>query len=396
MLKRILLLISIVMGAGIAISACTGQNEVELTLIAENMMLSTEVAGMQATATWAADRLDATAAAMQTDTFRAEQQQAGMQSTLVARGTPVEFVSANLPMPQTQFPTRTPLPGSFGITQPLTSPDAVQPPVFSAQGTPNAPAQPVANSPLSNVVMSSGVDENGCAAAPTAQFSPQTLEIYVVATAASITAGQEIVSRWNYNGQEVIAHSWTPDYSTNNPECIWFFIDQTEVTFGTGSWNVVVEIDGQLAAGPIPFAIAADASNLSAGIAASTESTGAASNAVESTADAALTNLVMASGVGSDGCATGITSQFSSSTAELYVVATASNIPAGTRIIASWELNGQQIASYDWTPDYTISQECIWFFVDQTAFAFTAGSWSVTLTAEGLGVGGQVAFTIVG
>lgn len=384
------------MAAGIAISACTGQNEVELTLIAENMMLSTEVAGMQATATWAADRLDATAVAMQTDTFRAQQQQSGMQSTLVARGTPVEFVSANLPVPQTQFPTRTPLPNNSGVTQPLTSPDAVQPPVVSAQVTPGAPTQAVVNSPLSNVVMSTSVDENGCAAAPTVQFSPQTSEIYVVATAAGITAGQEFVSRWSYSGQEVITHTWTPDYSTSSAECIWFFIDQTEVTFGTGSWTVVLEIDGQLAAGPIPFAIAADASNLSGGIAASTESTGTAANAIESTTDAALTNLVMASGVGSDGCATGITSQFSSSIPELYVVATASNVPAGTRIIASWELNGQQIASYDWTPDYTITQECIWFFVDQTAFAFTPGSWRVTLTAEGLNVGGQVTFTIVG
>lgn len=398
MLKRILTIVSVLLAAGIAITACTGQNEVELTLIAENMMLSTEVADARATGTWAADRLAATSVAMQTDVYRAQQQQDDMQSTLVARGTPIEYVSANMPAPLTPYPTRTPLPDNSGNNPTTGNMDTARAPVVSAQVTPGVGGQPVTNpnSPLSNAVMTTSVDANGCAVGAATQFTPQTQEIYVVAVASSISRGQQYTSRWMYNGQEMIAHQWTADYSVDSPECIWFFIDQTEVTFGAGNWSVTLEVDGQVAAGPIPFVISGDASNTSAVETDSANPETAVVSSAQSSTNAGFSNLVMATGVGSNGCATNTTSQFSSSAAELYVVATANNIPAGTRIIASWQLNGQEIASYDWTPDYNITQECIWFYVDQTAFPFTAGSWSVSLTAEGLGVGGQVSFTITG
>ncbi|MBC7870954.1 MAG: hypothetical protein H7Y09_08955 [Chitinophagaceae bacterium] len=105
-----------------------------------------------------------------------------------------------------------------------------------------------------------------------------------------------------------------------------------------------------------------------------------------------LSEVVTSSGVGADDCATGVTNQFTTTTAEIYVVAVANNIPEGTTISSRWLQNGTEVALFPVTFNF-IEQACIWFFATSTDFAFTAGSYTVSLEVNGT-VAGQTTFTI--
>jgi hypothetical protein len=109
----------------------------------------------------------------------------------------------------------------------------------------------------------------------------------------------------------------------------------------------------------------------------------------------ALVNFQMAPVVGSDDCAVNPTSDFSTSDAEIYIVATGVNIPAGTNIAARFSVGGQEI-NHDFTPDFAIDGACIWFFIDQADVEFRAGTWSVELELNGAPASPPIPFTITG
>ncbi|MDX1993823.1 MAG: hypothetical protein SF029_15660 [bacterium] len=105
-----------------------------------------------------------------------------------------------------------------------------------------------------------------------------------------------------------------------------------------------------------------------------------------------LTNIVTSSGVGADDCAASPSSQFTTSTQEIYVVATA-NLTSGTTVLSRWLQNGTEVATFDFTYEFNVSGSCIWFFANQSDFAFTPGSYTVSLEVNGV-VAGQTTFTI--
>lgn len=94
--------------------------------------------------------------------------------------------------------------------------------------------------------------------------------------------------------------------------------------------------------------------------------------------------VVTATGVGDDDCAVGTTSVFSPSTAQIYVVATGFNIAAGTTIQSSWFRGDTALTSFDFAPDNAVNGACIWFFADQTDFAFDVGTYRVDLLIGGV------------
>ncbi|MCC6802526.1 MAG: hypothetical protein IT319_06560 [Anaerolineae bacterium] len=107
-----------------------------------------------------------------------------------------------------------------------------------------------------------------------------------------------------------------------------------------------------------------------------------------------LTNLTLTDTVGSDDCAIGSTNQFTTSTTDIYVVATANNVQPDTTLSATFSLEGQVIQTYPWTPGFEIDGACIWFHLPSDEVTFTPGNWSVTLTVNGASVGAPLAFTI--
>lgn len=113
------------------------------------------------------------------------------------------------------------------------------------------------------------------------------------------------------------------------------------------------------------------------------------SGIIPDTADtgAALTDIVTAPGVLPDDCAQSPTSQFTTNTAEIYVVARAQNISSGTTLTSRWLQEGTEVATFDFTPDFEIDDACIWFFIDQSDVTFISGTWSVALDINGAQVG---------
>lgn len=107
----------------------------------------------------------------------------------------------------------------------------------------------------------------------------------------------------------------------------------------------------------------------------------------------ALTNIVMARGVNNNDCAQSVVTDFTTSDAEIYVVATAMNIVPGTTITARYQIGGNEVV-HSFTPDFNINENCIWFYTDQTETVFTPGSWNVQLDINGQPAGQPIPFSI--
>lgn len=112
------------------------------------------------------------------------------------------------------------------------------------------------------------------------------------------------------------------------------------------------------------------------------------------TGSATLTGIVMATGVGPNDCALSTTSRFTPASERIYVVATASNVVSGTRLTSRWKRGMDEVASFDFVPDFDINGACIWFFIDQTDAEFTAGRWGVVLEINGVPASPEIEFTI--
>jgi hypothetical protein len=221
----------ILIAFGLVLAGCQRQNEVELTLVAQNISLETQIAEVRQTATVDAERLQITLEYMGTLVGRAEGQQALIQATQVARVTQ----------------------GSLPLATPFMTVDAASLTTPQDQAlitpTPNS-GQPG----LTDVVMAPGVGSNDCALNPTSAFSTSTEEIYVVATGVNIPAGTNIAARFSIAGQE-IRHEFTPDFAIDG-NCLWFFIDQNDLIFTAGTWSVTLELNNVAVTSPIAFTIA--------------------------------------------------------------------------------------------------------------------------------------------
>lgn len=96
-----------------------------------------------------------------------------------------------------------------------------------------------------------------------------------------------------------------------------------------------------------------------------------------------------------DGCAVAPVSSFSAGVERIYATARALNIRAGTQMAADWLYNGTLIyQSESWTVSADDDDFCLWFYVEPDDFAFSAGSWSVQLYANGVAIQPPAAFTI--
>lgn len=116
----------------------------------------------------------------------------------------------------------------------------------------------------------------------------------------------------------------------------------------------------------------------------------------ETPGEPSLYNMVMAEGVGDNDCALSSTTTFAGTAEKIYIVATAANIAPGMTLGAQWSSEGTQLVSQDFTPDFAINQNCIWFYADQTDFTFAPGNYTVQMTINGSNVGQPVPFTITG
>ncbi len=106
-----------------------------------------------------------------------------------------------------------------------------------------------------------------------------------------------------------------------------------------------------------------------------------------------LSQIELATQVGSDDCAINPTTSFSASATDIYVVAVA-NIAANSNLTATFSANGQEVKTYPWKPGFAVHNKCIWFHLPASDVAFTPGNWTVTLAVDGQQIGQPTAFVI--
>lgn len=107
-----------------------------------------------------------------------------------------------------------------------------------------------------------------------------------------------------------------------------------------------------------------------------------------------LSQVSVSSSVGSNDCATGAASQFSTSTPQLYAVGIANNFPAGISVTFNW-LRGQELVYSDsFTWELAVDDVCIWYFVTSEDFAFLSGNYTVTFESDGSPIAPSVNFVL--
>lgn len=107
-----------------------------------------------------------------------------------------------------------------------------------------------------------------------------------------------------------------------------------------------------------------------------------------------LTETSVSTSVGSNDCATGITAQFSETSAMIYAVGTANNFVPGTTVTFNWLREGAVVFSDSFTWDFAIDGRCIWYFVTSDEFVFTPGNYTVAFESNGVPIGTPITFTI--
>ncbi len=219
------------------LAACARDDKVELTLVATQVALNTQIAAIRQTATVGAERIQVTVEYMATQVRSAEVQNDQLRATLVSRGIDPQTFTNIDPLSITPVP---------GVTNNAAQPEA------TFEAIPLITPTPGDGPTLTNIVMSENVGDDDCAVGPTSTFTTSAQQIYIVATALNIQPGTAIVSRWQIGGQEIV-HDFTPDFEIDQ-NCIWFFIDQVDTAFTPGNWNVQLEINGS-PVGTVNFSI---------------------------------------------------------------------------------------------------------------------------------------------
>lgn len=225
-------------------AACSGgSSNTELTLVAQNLALATQIADVRSTATVEADRLRVTAVYIETAVAQSQTQNQRLSATIQALGGNSALVA---PISASLTPAFGANPAGAEATVDAAMPAGDQT-AAAATSTPRTPA-------LFNAVTARGVGANDCALASVTSFTTADTNIYIVATASNITPGTMLASRWYLEGSQVIAHDFTPDFAIDQ-NCVWFYIDSTETAFTPGNWTVQLEINGQPAGEPVAFTI---------------------------------------------------------------------------------------------------------------------------------------------
>ena len=107
-----------------------------------------------------------------------------------------------------------------------------------------------------------------------------------------------------------------------------------------------------------------------------------------------VSNAQLATSPGEDDCGTGFSTTFTNNTPEIYITVFIQSALPNTLFESEWKRGDTTVGIFSYTPDFAISEACIWFFADQSDFAFEAGDYSVTLLANGQPITPVLPFTI--
>lgn len=239
----------------ITLVACGEIRTDRRTLEAQLNFHETRRAALYTTATVAIERELIVVEDAQTQVARAKAQQAGMLSTLEARGVDISILPLAATLPS--YPTQPTVPPQFGeptalpVTQPVAAPQVTP---FTMTPANTVVPQIATTNSLRSIAMARGVDDNDCATGITDIFNTETERIYIVVQAIDIQSGMVITSRWLRDDIELVTFNFTPDFHIEDA-CVWFFADQTDFDFMPGNYSIILEVNSIPASQPIPFTI---------------------------------------------------------------------------------------------------------------------------------------------
>ncbi|MGJ3239654.1 MAG: hypothetical protein ACFE0Q_13170 [Anaerolineae bacterium] len=254
------------------LSACADAG-VSLTAEANYLMASTQITDLRITATVQSARAATTLDFLGTRGAVEATRSIFLEETLVATGfapdtlaTQRQAILGSSPTPTT---TNTPLPEiteeTIGIQGDARESLILPTPIEVTINAPNPTATPLSVAPptpdlgalqLGDLVTATGTGEDGCGTGITSIFNDDVPEIYVILPTFNLSANTyNFAARWQRDGQAVgPVYEFTPDYDAD-ALCIWFFVDPSDFAFEAGNYSVAIDINGQLAAGPVPFLI---------------------------------------------------------------------------------------------------------------------------------------------
>lgn len=101
-----------------------------------------------------------------------------------------------------------------------------------------------------------------------------------------------------------------------------------------------------------------------------------------------VSSLATAAGIDANsGCSSGTVRQFSQSVPEIFVTARVTALRAGADFQVSWFRGSALVYDFGWRSPYSKPFECIWFYATPEDFAFTPGSYSASLSVDGVELG---------
>jgi hypothetical protein len=117
--------------------------------------------------------------------------------------------------------------------------------------------------------------------------------------------------------------------------------------------------------------------------------------ATEASTEARFENIVLSSGVNDNDCAVNTNPRFTPTSTEIYIVATAYDVPTNATITSIWQSQGTEVALFSFDTQSAINGNCIWFFIDQNDAEFVVGTWSVELWIDDVVASPPIPFQIL-
>ena len=242
--------------AGLMLGACQA-TDLPATATAEHRAAATQMGQIYNTATVARARLQTTLDFAGTRVAQIEQSGAFLRSNLSALGTDSAFIDETLRQAlavqaeTAEASAAAPLPASADAANAASGP--ILTPYLASQ-PPSAATAAETGPRLAEAVLASGVNSEDCPLDVNPQFTTGSSAIYVVARAFDIPAGATFSSSWRFRDQEVASHSFRAEHSIHD-NCIWFYIDQSDVIFSAGRWAVQLSLDGSALTPLLPFEV---------------------------------------------------------------------------------------------------------------------------------------------
>lgn len=95
-----------------------------------------------------------------------------------------------------------------------------------------------------------------------------------------------------------------------------------------------------------------------------------------------------------DGCIVNPNVFFQETDTRIYGTLKVFNLNSGVRLRAEWKREGVPVWEDVWVVDRDYSEICVWFYIEPSYVAFTPGTWSVEMFADGFSLEGPMAFSI--